>query len=73
MSKKINEEDPDRQMQFCEVMEDLCNQNPRFPVKLFFSNCATYLFKWKSKSADIGVKKILIVRLRAFIKRYGQG
>lgn len=36
----INMNDPDRRMQFCEVMQDLCHQNP-INIQVLFSDKAT--------------------------------
>lgn len=45
--QEINEDDPDRRMQFCEVMQDLCNQNPRFIRQILFSDEATFCLNGK--------------------------
>lgn len=40
--QELSEDDPDRRLQFCEIMQDLCNRNPRFVRNILFSDEATF-------------------------------
>lgn len=39
---ELNEDDPDRRLQFCETMMEICNLNPFFHRKILFSDEATF-------------------------------
>lgn len=36
LHQELNEDDPDRCGQFCEIMQNLCNRNPRFIKQIMF-------------------------------------
>lgn len=42
LHQEVNEKDLSRPMQFCEIMYDLCNRNPRFTKRTVFSDEVTY-------------------------------
>lgn len=39
---ELNEDDPDRRLEFCERLMDLCHDNPQFSKKIVFSDEATF-------------------------------
>ncbi|KAG5892168.1 hypothetical protein JTB14_026406 [Gonioctena quinquepunctata] len=42
LHQQLNDDDPDRRVEFCEIMQDLCNRNPRFIKQIMFSDEATF-------------------------------
>lgn len=40
--QELNEDDPDRRLQFCETMMNRCNANPEFVNRIIFSDEATF-------------------------------
>lgn len=42
LHQELNEDDPDRRIQFCEIMQDRCNANQRFLRQILFSDEATF-------------------------------
>lgn len=41
-SQELSERDYDRRLEFCEVMQDKCNENPEFPRNIVFSDESTF-------------------------------
>lgn len=42
LHQELNEDDPDRRLQFSEIMQELCNRNPLFINQILFSDEATF-------------------------------
>lgn len=40
--QELSDDDPDRRMEFCQVLMDMCNQNPGFVQNIIFSDEATF-------------------------------
>lgn len=40
--QELTEDDPDRRIEFCEIMQNVCNHNPRFLRNILFSDEATF-------------------------------
>lgn len=42
MVQELNDDDPDRRLQFCEIVTNRCQQDPMFPKNILFSDEATF-------------------------------
>ena len=60
--QELNEYDPDRRVEFCEIMMDRIDRDPLFLYNTVFSDEATFTLKEKltGKIVDIGPTQILI-------------
>ncbi|KAJ8939287.1 hypothetical protein NQ318_014935 [Aromia moschata] len=51
---KLNDDDPDRQLEFCEIMANRCQDNPLFIKKHSFSDEATFVLGYIISTLDDG-------------------
>lgn len=59
--QELNDDDPDRRLQFCETIMNLHHANERFHHQIVFSDEATFCINGTvGRTAGIGVGKILI-------------